>query len=418
MVWHSPTEIYDGVVEHHVIKIGDFTTVNDAVIKNVQVGYETTGTLNKDRSNAILIPAPVTGSSHFAGSSKRNPRVNHGYWDSIIGPGKPLDTNKYFLVSVEALCAIAAEDHCEDVGHERLTTGPASIDPDTGKPYGKTFPLIQFRDLVHVQKRVLDELKITKLHAVAGFSAGGAQALEWAAAPPLPVERVVSVAALAWPTPYGMAKVSAWREAIMLDPKWKEGNYYDSPEGPPIHGLALAFRLFLTDITGPSEFDNKFGRRWADSEKDPALAMEHKYGVYQHLDSKAAKNAATIDANSFMYMTRALEAFSLGITRENREGAPRLQDAAELITVPVLLVSSKNDQLALPSYVKRTAQILEGQGKYVKHFELEGDRGHMNGTFALTSPGVEENRRKAKKLMKTFLSNELLEIDQEEAMAS
>src|SRR5213594_112020 len=177
---------YDGPVEKKTFAMPQYQTVAGRTIKNVRVGYETYGTLNAARDNVVLVCHFFSGTSHAAG--KYNPSdAAPGYWDAIIGSGKPLDTDRYFVVSSDTLVNLNVKDP------NTITTGPASIDPDTGKAYGMTFPIVTIRDFVNVQKALLDSLGITRLRAVAGASMGALQALEWAAAYPDMVERVIPV---------------------------------------------------------------------------------------------------------------------------------------------------------------------------------------------------------------------------------
>ena len=188
-------------------------------IKSVKVGWESAGTLNADKSNAILITHFFSGTSHAFGKYSAEDKTA-GYWDAIIGPGKAIDTNKYFVLSSDTLVNLNV--NMPNV----VTTGPASINPDTGKPYGMSFPVVGIKDFVRVEKALIDSLGITRLKAVVGASMGGLQAYEWAQSFPDSVERIVPVVAYVTPEPYLIAWLDMWAQPIRLDPKWNNGDYY------------------------------------------------------------------------------------------------------------------------------------------------------------------------------------------------
>ena len=177
---------YDGLVEKKTFALASYTTVGGKTIRNVRIGYETYGMLNAAGDNAIFIPHFYSGTSHAAGKYTPSDAAP-GYWDAIIGSGKPIDTDKYFVVSADTLVNLNTKDP------RVVTTGPASVDPDTGKPYGMTFPVVAYRDSVRVHKALVDSLGVKKLKAVAGASGGSLQAMEWAAVYPDFVERVIHV---------------------------------------------------------------------------------------------------------------------------------------------------------------------------------------------------------------------------------
>lgn len=219
---------YDGIARTNVFELNNYKTVGGDIIKNVRLGYQSFGRLSDAKDNAILIPPPNTGSCHFAGrASEREGDV--GYWHTIVGPGEALDTDRYFLVSLTTLCSYELGDG------RTITTGPASIDPDTGKPYGMRFPRVQIRDFVNLQKIFLESMGIRRLHAVAGGSMGGTQAFEWAAVYPEMVKKIIAVVPIAWMDPYTMLKFRMWRKAVIRDRNWCMGDYYGKDE--PTEGL-------------------------------------------------------------------------------------------------------------------------------------------------------------------------------------
>ena len=208
-----PAAAFDGLVKKEVFTMPTYTTVNGKTIKNVRVGYESYGTLNAAKDNVVLICHFFTGTSHAAGKYKTEDAAP-GYWDAIIGAGKAIDTDKYFVISIDTLLNVNTKDP------NVTTTGPSTINPDTGKPYGMTFPVVSFRDFVNVQKALLDSLGIKKLVAVAGPSGGGIQATEWAAAYPDMVERVIAVIAPGLEIDgFGVGMLNLWSMPITMDPQ-------------------------------------------------------------------------------------------------------------------------------------------------------------------------------------------------------
>jgi homoserine O-acetyltransferase len=226
----SRTQANDLIVEKNTFALPRYTTVAGDTIKSVQVGWEAAGTLNADKSNAILVTHFFSGTSHAFGKYSSQDQAAE-YWDAIIGPGKAIDTNKYYVLSSDTLVNLNA--NMPNV----VTTGPASINPDTGKPYGMSFPVVSIKDFVRVQKALVDSLGIKKLKAVIGASMGALQAYEWAQSYPDSVERIVAVVGYATPEPYLIAWLDMWAQPIRLDPKWNNGDYYGRE--PPIELAAV-----------------------------------------------------------------------------------------------------------------------------------------------------------------------------------
>ena len=357
-----------GIVEKKVFSMPSYTTMGGQAIKDVKVGWESYGQLNAARDNAIIIPHFFTGNSHAAGKYKESDAAA-GYWDSIIGPGKPIDTSTFFVVSVDTLVNINTKDP------NTTTTGPASTNPDTGKPYGMSFPIVTFRDFVNVQKAVLDSLGVTKVHAAIGASGGAFQALEWAAAYPDYVARVVPVIGIGEADGWTIARSHLWADAILSDPNWNGGDYYGKAE--PTAGIALALKLITIDAQHWAWADKSFGRKWADPAKDPAKAFDNKYQVQQVIDSVGAARAKTVDANNLLYLVKANHLFITGHMATLEEGLGKIKAKA-------LFLPAKGDLLLHPDYAHKAADILRKQGKQADVIEIEGDRGHLDGLFAIT----------------------------------
>src|SRR5436309_3836769 len=232
------------VVETQTVRFESIALDNGATLTPVDVAYETYGELNAARSNAILVLHAFSGDAHAAG-------INHegkpGWWDNMIGPGKGFDTNRYFVICANVL------------GGCRGTTGPSSVNPATGCPYAMTFPVITIGDMVRLQKMLIDSLGIPRLLAVSGGSMGGMQALEWAVAYPDRVVSAIPIASTARHSAQQIAFNEVGRQAIMADPDWCDGNYYDKK--PPARGLAVARMVGHITYMSDESMREKFGRR-------------------------------------------------------------------------------------------------------------------------------------------------------------
>ena len=364
-------QAYDGPVEKKTFSMPAYTTVGGQTIKSVRIGYETYGTLNAARDNVILIGHGFSGNSHAAGKYKATDPAP-GYWDGIIGAGKPVDTDKFFVIATDSLANLNVKDPTV------VTTGPASINPDTGKPYGLSFPIVTIRDFVNVQKALLDSLGITRLRAAMGPSMGSIQSFEWAAAYPAMVERVIAVIPTAELDAFTIGWANIWAQPIMLDPRWNNGDYYGKDE--PTAGLAASLKIVTLHSRHYGWADKAFGRKWAAPDRDPAKALENKFAVEAVLEQAAAARARVSDANSFLYLVKANQLFVTG-----HKGT--LEAGLADVKAKVLLLPAQSDLLLFPDYAKRVKAILEKQGKPVEYFEIEGDGGPRDGAFLITKAG-------------------------------
>ena len=227
-------EADDLIVTKNTFAMSEMATTSGKTIKDIKIGWEAYGTLNADKSNAILVNHYFSGTGHAAGKYAASDKVA-GYWDAIIGPGKAVDTNKYYVIASDTLVNLNTGDP------HVVTTGPASLDPATGKPYGLSFPLVTIGDFVRVQKALVDSLGIKKLHAVMGPSMGGLQTYEWAATYPDMMDRIIPVISAADPGPWLIEWLNIWAAPIMIDPKWNNGDYYGHEA--PIVGLTAALKV-------------------------------------------------------------------------------------------------------------------------------------------------------------------------------
>jgi len=362
----APASAQGLMTEKKVFELPSFTTQSGKTLKSVKVGWESYGTLNTDKSNAILICHFFSGNSHAAGKYATADAAP-GYWDAIIGPGKAIDTGKYFVLSSDTLVNLGAGDKTV------TTTGPASIDPDTGKPYGLSFPIVTIHDFVEVQKKFVESLGITRLVMVAGPSMGALQTYEWAASYPEMVGKIMPVIGAGEADGNLIGWLDIWASPIRLDPKWNGGDYYGKE--PPLAGLAEALKVVTMHAQHWQWADATFDRKWAKEGENPADGFDKRYAIEATLDAAGAARAKASDANHFLYLVKANQLFVAG------GGA--LADGLKRIKAPVLLISQPNDLLFHPDSVKRTIEGLKAGGASVEHVTLEGTRGHLDGVLSM-----------------------------------
>jgi homoserine O-acetyltransferase len=371
----APAEAQELITKKQVFELGSFTTQSGRTLKSVKVGWESYGVLNAEKSNAILICHFFSGTSHAAGKYTPADKVP-GYWDAIIGPGKAIDTDKFYVLSTDTLVNLNAPDP------NVTTTGPASIDPDTGKPYGLKFPVVSLRDFIEVQKKLVDSLGIKKLVMVAGASMGGLQTYEWAGAYPDMVGRIMPVIASAEADGGLLAWAEIWSAPIKLDPKWNSGDYYGRE--PPLAGLGLALKLVTIHTQTHAWATATFGAKWAKDGDSPIKDLSNRYAVDAAIEAAGLGRAKTSDANSFLYLTRANQLFA-------ETAAARLKS----IMAPALIVYSPTDALFPADSVKRTAEAIKANGAPVELVALDGKRGHLDGVLSI---------KRAEKAISAFLA--------------
>ncbi len=367
----APAMAYEPLVKKNVFEIPSYTTVGGSTIKNVRVGWEAYGNLNKSKDNVILICHYFSGNSHAAGKYSAEDKES-GYWDSIIGSGKPIDTNTFFVVSVDSLVNLGT-------GNPKvITTGPASINPKTGKPYGMSFPIVTIRDFVNVQKALLDSLGGKKLHAVMGASMGALQTYEWASAYPQMVSRAVPVIGSGWTNGNLIGWLNIWAAPIMIDPNWNGGDYYNGQ--PPLKGLAEALKIVTLHAQHWEWANGVFGRAWAEEGKDPLASFAHQYKIETVLDSLGAARAKSSDANHFLYLVKANQLFLTGHGKSIIEGLQRIE-------APTLIIHTDEDLIFFPEEVRETATLISSDGTPVEIIELQGTRGHLDGVLQIIQAG-------------------------------
>lgn len=324
-----------------------------ATLSPVDVAYETYGRLNESRSNAILVLHAFSGDSHAAGISHEDGKP--GWWDNMIGPGKAFDTDQYFVICSNVL------------GGCRGTTGPGSINPATGCPFGMSFPVITISDMVRLQKMLMDHLGITRLLSVAGGSMGGLQALEWAVAFPDSIASAIPIATTARHSAQQIAFNEVGRQAIMADPDWNEGNYY----GKKLPGRGLSVARMVGHITYMSDesMKEKFGRRLRDKDKF-GFDFSVDFEVESYLRYRGSQFVDRFDANSYLYITKAMDYFDL------TAGYTSLGAALERAKVRFLVISFTSDWL-YPSYQSiEIVSALRSRNRDVAYCELSSNHGH------------------------------------------
>jgi homoserine O-acetyltransferase/O-succinyltransferase len=342
----------------------------------VRIAYETYGRLSPARDNVILVCHALSGDAHAAGYSAdaTGPSTRDGFgaedrdgasgralgwWDGMIGPGKAFDTDHYFVISTNLL------------GGCRGSTGPSSLNPATGAPYGPDFPVITVSDMVRVQARFLDELGIERLAAVAGGSLGGMQAFEWAILYPDRVDAVVAIASTHALAPQGVAWNAIAREAIMRDPAWQGGRYYDNCDRPSA-GMGVARMIGHITYLSAAGLADKFGRRLQYADDIRYTITEPEFEVESYLRHQAESFVGRFDANTYLYMSRALSYFDLA--REHGDGS--LVQAFNSMTARTLLISFSSDWLYPPSGSLEIEAALRALDRQVECHVIDAPYGH------------------------------------------
>lgn len=356
------------LVEKQQFTIESFKTFNGHTVEKMNLGWEAYGQLNADKSNAILITHYFTGTSHAAGKYRKE-EAQPGYWDTIIGPGKAIDTNRFYVISMDT--PVNANAHHPDV----ITTGPASINPETGKPWGLSFPVLTIRDFVNTQKALIDSLGIDRLHAVVGSSMGSMQAIDWAAAYPEKVAKMVSVIGAAEADAWLVAGLQKWADPIIADAKWNDGDYYTNDK--PLAGLTQSLAIITQEAMHPRIF-NQLNPDHSPLEKKPLNDIRANFSVVNWLQTAAAKRAEQMDANHILYLVRACQLFMGGYNND-------LQNGLQAIEADTLFLPATGDLLLFPDMAKKAHEQLKNLGKSSEYREIAGDWGHLDGIYNIQS---------------------------------
>jgi homoserine O-acetyltransferase/O-succinyltransferase len=336
----------------------------------VTIGYETYGRLNDAGDNAILLCHYFTGTSHAAGKYDESDPLP-GWWDTLIGPGKAIDTDRFFVV-----CA----DAPSNINHHNprvITTGPASINPATGREYGTDFPIFTLKDVVRLQKRLIESLGIQKLYMVGGPSMGGLQGFMWGRHFPGLVDRILAVCATPMIRPFGiMVPNQLGIDAIRLDPNWRGGHYYG--QEPPRAGLLLAFKILLVATRTDLWAERSFGRQYADplftDYEDPFISLDGKFLVEKEIENIVLGRMQFFDANAYLYIAKANALFDL------RENGETLGEALARIRAETLMIIDDSDIM----FTRDQAE--EGRRSIPRcHcFYYNSENGHLSAIYDMT----------------------------------
>jgi homoserine O-acetyltransferase len=324
-------------------------------LSEVTLCYETYGQLNEKRDNVILVCHALTGDSHAAGryhSSDRKP----GWWDAAIGPGRALDTDRYFVICSNVL------------GGCQGSTGPASLDPNTGRPYGLDFPIITARDMVRAQARLLVRLGVERIVAVIGGSLGAMQVLEWGLTYPDRVQGLIPIGGAGRFHPQGIAFNEVQRQAIFTDPAFLGGQYYGTPG--PVKGLATARMLGMITYRSDESMWQQFGRELRQGEAELERRFEVTYQVESYLHYQGEALSERFDANSYLYLSKAMDLQDLG------RGYSSYEAAHGAIRAKVLCIGIRSD-LLFPTYLQQeTVRLIQAAGGDAAYLEMDSPWGH------------------------------------------
>jgi len=368
-----PEEGDVGLVEYQdFVSREPFRFESGGTIPELTLRYETYGHLNDAKDNAILICHALSGNHHCAGVHSMDERKS-GWWNFMVGPGKPIDTSRYFVICSNSLGGCSG------------SSGPYSINPETGERYRLDFPKLTVRDMVKAQSLMLDSLGIDRLHAVVGGSMGGMQTLQWAIDFPDRVGRYIALACCARHNAQAIAFNDTGRQAIVCDPVWDEGNY--DPDQPPGHGLSVARMMAHITYLSDAGMEAKFGRkrRTLDGGREH---FDVEFEVESYLRYQGQSFVGRFDANTYLYLTKALDRFDL-------HSPVSLDDTLSAVTAPGLVVGFTSDWLYPPQGNREVAEALLRLGKDATYAELEMDFGH--DSFLVRSPELYD-------LIRTFLN--------------
>ena len=355
---------------------GPVSLDSGASLAPVRVAYETYGTLSPARDNVILVCHALSGDAHAAGYARTAPVESTrdgfgaadrdqsagkglGWWDGMIGPGKAFDTTRYFVVATNLL------------GGCRGTTGPSSVNPATGRPYGSDFPVITVADMVKTQRALLDVLGIERLAVVAGGSLGGMQAFEWAVRYPDQVDAIVPIASTPALQPQGLAWNAIARNAITADPDWQGGHYYGTGRKPDA-GMAVARMVGHITYLSAQALGEKFDRRLQFSNDIRYTLTEPEFEVENYLRHQAESFVRRFDANTYLYTSRALTYFDLA----RQYGGGSLVEALRPVRARTLLIAFSSDWLYPPAGSEAVASALRTLGRDVECHVIEAPYGH------------------------------------------
>jgi len=354
--WEQPDSV--GIVETKYYTFAEppneMPLDSGAKLGPITLAYETYGELDEHRRNAILICHALSGDAHVAGYHSPEDR-KPGWWDAMVGPGKAFDTSRYFVVC----------PNC--IGGCKGSTGPSSINPATGRPYGRSFPVVTIADMVRAQKHLIDHLGIKKLLTVVGGSMGGMQVLEWAISYPDMVHTAIPIATTARLNAQGIAFNVVGREAILNDPNYRGGDYYDAE--PPKRGLAVARMLGHITYLSEESMRQKFGRQLR-GKNAYGYDFEVDFQVESYLQYQGQAFTERFDANSYLYITRAMDYFDLA----EKHGS--LEAAFRGVKARFLIIAFSSDWLYPPHQSKEIVSALRANCAHFSYYEIPSSYGH------------------------------------------
>lgn len=333
---------------------GRFEMLRGGHLDGPIIAYETWGQLNAARDNAILIFTGMSPSAH-ASSSPEDP--SPGWWEEIVGPSRPIDTRRFFVICINSLGSCFG------------STGPASPDPATGKPFAMSFPVLSLEDVADAGKAVLEHLGITRLHTLVGPSMGGMTSLAFAIQYPAMVRNLVLLSTAARSLPFSIAMRSLQREMIRRDPDWREGNY--APGAGPITGMRLARKLGMVTYRSAREWEQRFGRERVAEERQTGDAFALDFEVEAYLEAHARKFTGQFDANCYLYLSRASDLFDVA-----EHGGSVTAGLARIRAERVLVVGVETDMLFPIAQQRELASGLDAVGREVHLLELPSIQGH------------------------------------------
>jgi homoserine O-acetyltransferase/O-succinyltransferase len=341
---------------HTIASAHPFVLEGGGLLGPITLAYETWGDLDADAANAVLVCHALTGDAHASGPIGDG-QPTPGWWDALVGPGRALDTDRLFVVCVNVL------------GGCQGTTGPASAHPVDGRPYGPRFPVVSVRDMVRTQAAVADHLGVDRWLTVIGGSMGGMQALEWGVMYPDRVRSVIPVATCLAATAQQIGWWSTGRRAIRLDPRWRDGDYYDAADGDgPHEGLAIARMISQITFRSDDVFTDRFGREVV--EPLDGFTLWQRFEVERYLEYHGDKLVRRFDANTYLLLTKAMDLHDLG------RGRGGVDAAVDRLQAPVLTVGVSSD-LLYPSYQSRQiADAVSAAGRDAEYAEIDSPHGH------------------------------------------
>lgn len=333
-----------------------FALEGGGLLREAVVAYETWGTLSPDRDNAVLVCHALTGDSHASGGLIPG-HPSPGWWNGFVGPGQPIDTERYFVVCVNV------------IGGAQGSTGPASPHPDDGRPWGSRFPVVSIRDMVRTQAVVADHLGVQEWAAVIGGSMGGMQVLEWGVMYPDRARSLIAIATAAAASAHQIGWWSSGRRAIRIDPKWRGGDYYDAEPGDgPHEGLATARMMSMMTFRSDDVFNARFGREVV--EPIDGFSLWQRFQVERYIEYQGDKLVRRFDANTYLLLTKAMDLHDLA------RGRGGLEAAFERLRSPLLSIGINSDILYPAHQAREIARVAGQVGVAADYAEIDSPHGH------------------------------------------